>query len=100
MKLKTGDEVQILQGKDKGKKGKIEKILTKNNQVLVTGVNMYKKHVKKAGKKPGGIVDIMKPLNVSKVVLICPKCNLSTKSVFVFHNEKKARVCKKCKQQI
>jgi len=100
MKLETGDEVQILRGKDKGKKGKIEKIFAKSDQVLVTGVNMYKKHVKKAGKKPGGIVEMMKPLSVSKVVLVCPKCNLATKSGFVVHNDKKARICKKCKQQI
>ncbi len=100
MKLKKDDEVLVLQGKDRTKKGKIEKVLRKKEQVLVTGINLYKKHVKKTGNKPGGIIQVMKPLGVSKVVLVCPKCNLPTKIEVRAHDGKRARVCKKCKQEI
>ncbi|MEX0622204.1 MAG: 50S ribosomal protein L24 [Candidatus Woykebacteria bacterium] len=100
MKIKSGDQVLVLQGKDKGKKGNVEKIFGKKNQILVTGVNVYKKHAKKSGSVAGGIIEITKPLPVSKLTLICPKCNLPTKAGFVLHDGKKRRVCKKCKKEI
>lgn len=100
MRLKKDDEVLVLQGKDKGKKGKIEKPLRRKEQVLVTGINLYKKHVKKTGNKPGGIIQVMKPLRISNVVLVCPKCNLPTKAGVTIHNDKRVRMCKKCKQEI
>jgi large subunit ribosomal protein L24 len=100
MKLKKDDEVLVLQGKDRGKKGKVERLLRRKDQALVTGVNLYKKHVKKSGNKPGGITQIMKPLGVSKIILVCPKCNLPTKAEPKFSNDKKIRTCKKCKQEI
>lgn len=100
MRLKKDDEVLVLQGKDKGKKGKIEKLSRRKEQVLVAGINLYKKHVKKTGNKPGGIIQVMKPLRVSNVVLVCPKCNLPTKAEVTIHNDKRVRMCKKCKQEI
>lgn len=100
MKIKTGDKVQIMQGKDKGKQGSIDKILKSKNTALIGGINIYKKHVKKSGDMPGGIMDINKPVNLSNLVLICPKCNLKTKAVPIIKNSKKLRVCKKCKQEI
>lgn len=100
MRLHKEDEVLVLQGKDKGKKGKIEKIISRKNQVFVSGVNLYKKHVKKSGDKAGGIFQVMKPLDASKVVLICSKCNLPTKAEFKTHENQKKRICKKCKQEI
>lgn len=100
MKLHKDDEVLVLQGKDRGKKGKIERVINKKNQVFVTGVNLYKKHVKRDGNKAGGIFQVMKPLDSSKVTLVCPKCNLPTKAGFKFHNGQKKKVCKKCNQEI
>lgn len=100
MKLRNGDEVLMLQGKDKGRKGKIEQVLGKRNQILVSGLNIFKKNVKKSGNTPGGIIDIAKPINMSKVTLICPKCNLNTKTEASVQANKKVRVCKKCKQKI
>jgi len=100
MRLHKEDEVLVLQGRDKGKKGKIEKIISRKNQVFVSGVNLYKKHVKKSGDKAGGIFQVMKPLDASKVVLICSKCNLPTKAEFKTQENQKKRVCKKCKQEI
>jgi len=100
MKIKIGDEVAVLKGKDKGKKGKVEKIFSKRNQALITGINIYKKHAKKSGRAPGGIIEITKPLQVSNISLVCPKCNLSTKIGLLVKEGKKVRICKKCKQQI
>ncbi len=96
MRLKTGDEVLVTTGKDKGQKGKIEKTLPKKNQVIVTGINIYKKHAKAGGKiTKGGIIDITKPLNNSNLLLICPNCHLPTR-VGSDLKEKGKRVCKKC----
>ncbi|MEX0616225.1 MAG: 50S ribosomal protein L24 [Candidatus Woykebacteria bacterium] len=101
MKIKTGDQVLVLVGKDKGKKGKVEKSLPKINKVLVGGINVYKKHQKPQGKTlQGGIIDLAKPINVTNVALICPKCNLPTKVSYRTGDKKKDRICKKCKQVI
>ena len=100
MKIKVGDEVVVMQGKDKRKKGKVEKIIVKKKQVLVAGVNVYKKHIKKSGRVPSGIIDVTKPLPVASLVLVCPKCNLKTKVGFLISDGQKIRICKKCKQQI
>jgi large subunit ribosomal protein L24 len=100
MKIKTGDQVAVLQGKDRGKQGKVEKVLARKNLVLVTGVNMYKKHVKRKGGVAGDIIEITKPLPASKVALVCPKCNLATQVLIASQDGQKIRVCKKCQQQI
>ena len=76
MKLKKGDTVKILLGKDKGRKGKIQRLFTKEGKVLVEGVNIYKKHLKSQGEqKKGGIIEISRPMIISKVALICPSCS-------------------------
>ncbi|MFC1627094.1 50S ribosomal protein L24 [Patescibacteria group bacterium] len=101
MKLKLQDTVKITLGKDRGKTGKIEKVLPKKNAVIVTGVNVYKKHLKsKDQKQPSSIIDITKPLDVAKVALICPKCHLQTRVGYQGEAKKKVRICKKCKKPI
>lgn len=98
MKLKKGDQVQVLIGKDKSRKGKIEKVFPKLGTVLIPGINVYKKHVKPQGEgKPGGIVDIVKPILVSKVALLCPKCGQQTRAGWQLNPSGKERICKKCK---
>ncbi|MDO8657250.1 MAG: 50S ribosomal protein L24 [Candidatus Levybacteria bacterium] len=100
MKLRKGDEVKIIRGKDKGKGGKIDKVFSKENKVLVTGVNQYKRHMKaKSQNQPSEIVTITKPLPVPNVMLVCPKCHLPTRVGFSME-DKKIRICKKCKQAI
>lgn len=101
MKIIKGDTVKVVTGKDKGKVGKIEKVIVKEDKVLVTGVNMYKKHVKARmqGQK-SEIITITKPLDIAKVQLICPKCNLPTRVGYKMTGEKKVRICKKCEQTI
>lgn len=101
MKLKKGDEVIITTGKDRGKKGKIEKISFKDNTVFLPGLNISKRHVKKRDEQnPGGIIKFARPLPVSNVALICPKCGKSTRIGFVVKNGEKVRICKRCDSTI
>ena len=81
MKFLVGDEMMITAGKDKGKRGKIERVFRSRDQVLVAGVNLYKKHLKNTSDrtKTGGIVDIAKPISVGNVALVCPKCTKPTR---------------------
>jgi len=101
MKLIKGDLVKIVVGKDKGKTGKVEKILTKEAKVLVEGVNQYKRHMKarQQGQK-SEIITITKPLSVANVALICPKCKEQTRIGYVISKETKQRICKKCSAEI
>lgn len=98
MKLKKGDSVKVLIGKDKGKTGKIEKILPKKGRVVVSGVNVYKKHVKRQSEQqPGGIVELSRPLSAASVALMCPKCKQPTRIVWSAAAKDKQRLCQKCK---
>lgn len=95
MVLKMGDEVLVMVGKDRGKKGKIETTLPKKSQVVVTGINIYKKHAKAGGKvTQGGIIDITKAMSSSNVMLVCPNCHLPSRVGLAKEGGK--RVCKKC----
>ena len=100
IKLKIGDTVKILIGKDKGREGKIEKIFPKKERVLIPGINIYKKHVKGIQGQKGGIYDIPRPLVISKVSLVCPKCKKNTRVGFSVLKDEKVRMCKKCKKEI
>lgn len=101
MKIKKNDKVTIQTGKDKGKQGVVEKVYPKQNTVLVTGVNLYKKHVRKSEEMPkGGIVEVPRPLNISKVAVLCPHCKKSVRIGYKIEGEKKSRICKKCKSII
>jgi large subunit ribosomal protein L24 len=101
MKLKKNDQVVVTSGRDRGRKGKIEKVFPKEKKVLVSGVNLYKKHKKKTDKNPGGIIDITRPLPVANISLICPKCNQATRVGYrIEGNRGKIRICQKCRQII
>lgn len=101
MKLKIGDKIKVTLGKDKGRTGKIEKVLPKTNSVMVTGVNQYKKHLKAQGQnQPGGIIDITKPLNISKIALLCPQCKKITRIGYQGEKKKKVRICRKCQKPL
>src|SRR3954468_367574 len=81
MHVKTGDEVLIVAGKDKGKRGKIKQSLPKDGRVVVEGLNMIKRHMKQRGPgKPGGIIDMEAPLQISNVMLICPQCGKAART--------------------
>jgi large subunit ribosomal protein L24 len=100
LKLKVGDKVKVLAGKDKGRDGEIERILPKKKTVLVPGINIYKKHVKGTPGQKGGIYEIPRPLNFAKVALICPKCKKPSRVGFRLVDTKKVRICKKCKREV
>jgi large subunit ribosomal protein L24 len=105
MKLRKGDLVKVIAGKDRGKQGKIEKVFPSLRRVLIPGVNIYKKHVRPQGeKKPGGIIDVVKPLPVANVALLCPKCKKQTRVGFQIGKNtgkrEKYRICRKCQEVI
>ncbi len=101
MKLRKGDQVKIVRGKDKGKTGTIDAVDAKNNKVVVPGVNMYKRHKKaKTQNETSEIVSIVKSLPVSNVQLICTKCHLPTRVGFRMEKDKKVRICRKCQQAL
>lgn len=80
MKIRKGDTIIVTTGKDKGKKGKVASVDTKNMTVLVPELNLYKRHMKKNETYPqGGIIELSRPLQISKVMLICPKTSKPTR---------------------
>jgi large subunit ribosomal protein L24 len=100
--LKKNDLVEVLSGREKGKTGKILRVVRDKNQVVVEKVNMIKRHSRPSPTTgQGGIIEKEAPLHVSKVMLICPKCAKAGR----FHvtktaDQKKSRVCRKCKELI
>jgi len=95
-KIKTGDKVVILTGKDKGKEGKVLKIYKDKDRVIVEGSNMIKKHVKPSAENPqGGIEEKEAPLHVSNVALVDKKTGKATRVGFEVKDGKKVRVSKK-----
>ncbi len=101
MKIKKGDLVLVISGKWRGKTGKVLRAFPKELKVLVEGVNIVKKHQRprKEGEK-GQIIEIPKPISVSKVKLICPHCKKATRVGYLVKEDKKVRICKKCKREI
>lgn len=101
MKLKKGDLVTVVRGKDNGKTEKIVKVFTKEAKVLVENVNQYKRHVKARmeGEK-SEIITITKPLAVGNVQLVCPKCKKLTRVGYKMLKDEKVRYCKKCNAEI
>lgn len=101
MKLTKGDEVEVLKGKDKGRRGKIEKIYPKSSKILIPEINTYKRHKKKRlQNEKSEIITITKPLPMSNVVLICPNCHKKTRVGFKIEKDTKSRICKNCKKKI
>lgn len=102
MNIKKGDQVIIIAGNYKDKKGKVLKAIPKEGRVVVEKVNIVKKHIRprQQGQK-GQIVEIEKPINISNVELICPKCAKKTRVAHTFSKDnKKIRICKKCNKEI
>lgn len=101
MKIKKGDNVIILKGKDRGKKGKVQQAFPKEAKLIVEGMNIKKKHVKpqKAGQK-GQIVQMAGRMASSNVALVCPKCSKPSRIGYTMQGLKKYRFCKSCKATI
>lgn len=101
MKVKKGDNVVIIAGKDRGKSGKILQVLSDNQAVVVQSLNMRKVHSrpKKQGEK-GQIISKETPLDSSNVMLICPQCSKPARVGYQITEAGKSRICKKCKATI
>ncbi len=96
MKLRKGDRVRVLSGKDKGKEKEIMRVLPAENKVIVDGVNVVKKHQRAMrATMQAGIIDKDMPLPVSKVALICSSCG-PTRVGYRFDGNNKIRICRKC----
>jgi large subunit ribosomal protein L24 len=100
MKLKKGDDIKVVRGKDAGKSGKIERVLLKENAVVVTGMNQYKRHIKARNQnQTSEIITITKPLPVSNVMFHCAKCKKEVRLGYKIEKDKKIRICKNCGQK-
>jgi len=101
MKIKKEDQVLVISGKDRGRKGKVIEAFPKKGKIVVEGINLKKKHVKpkKSGEK-GQIVTTPGPFDVSDVKIICSKCGKTARIAYKIKEKKKYRICKKCKGEI
>lgn len=102
MKIKKGDNVLVIAGKDRGKAGKVILVLPKEEKIVVEGINKFKKHTKpkRQGEK-GQRIEQNRPFSVSNVLFICPKCNKAVKlGTKINENKKHFRICRKCKETI
>lgn len=97
LRVKKGDTVMVITGKDSNKTGKILRIFAKKERVVVEGINYIKKHIRAKGNQPGGIEEKEAPLHVSNVMLYCSKCSKPVRiKKVVLENGDKVRVCVKC----
>ncbi|HPX48582.1 MAG: 50S ribosomal protein L24 [Treponema sp.] len=95
-KIRKDDQVEVIAGKDKGKRGTIVRVVRDKNRVIVSGINIVKKAMKKRSQQDrGGIVEIEAPIHVSNVMIVCKKCG-PTRIGYKIDGDKKVRVCRKC----
>ena len=98
MKIKKNDNIAVIAGKDKGKTGVVQQIFPEAEKVVVAGVAVYKKSLKPSKKAPhGGIIEINAKISASNVAIICPSCSKISKVGYSVVDNKKIRICKKCK---
>ncbi|MDP2637349.1 MAG: 50S ribosomal protein L24 [bacterium] len=100
-KLKKGDTVLVISGKDRGRKGKITKVLPEAAKIIVEGMNLKKRHMRprKSGEK-GQVISKEAAFSLSNVKLVCPKCQKGTRVAWKVEGKNKSRVCKKCGEHI
>ena len=102
LKIRKGDRVRVLTGKDRGKEGEVMRAIPRSGKVIVEGVNVAKKHQRPTqATQQGGIIDKDMPLPVSNVALVCPSCHKPTRVGYkIDASGSKVRVCKKCGGEI
>lgn len=102
MKIRKNDSVILIAGKDSGKKGKVRRVLLREDRVIVEGLNMIKRH-SRAGRaaRQGGIIELEAPIHVSNVMLLCAKCGRPTRiGVRSLTDGKRVRICRSCREVI
>jgi large subunit ribosomal protein L24 len=100
--IKKNDKVKVLSGKEKGRQGKVLRVLGEKGAALVERLNFVKRHTK-AGRvgQQGGIIEKEAPIRLSKLMLVCPKCSKPTRTgTRVLEDGKRVRYCKKCSEQL
>ncbi|MFA6090320.1 MAG: 50S ribosomal protein L24 [Candidatus Gracilibacteria bacterium] len=95
MRIRKGDKVQVMAGKDKGKQGTVLATNTEDNRLVVEGVNIATCHIKKQGTTPGQIIKIEKPIQASNVMILDPETNKPTRIGMKMEGNKKVRIAKK-----
>lgn len=98
IKLKKGDAIKVIAGKDKGKTGKIVRVYPLKNRIAVEGINVYKKHVRpRTANEKGQIVEVARSIHASNVAIVCGACGKTTRIGMQQEGDSKRRVCKQCK---
>ena len=102
LKIRKGDTIRVIKGKDKGKTGKVLTVYLSLRKALVEGINLAKKHKRQTRQdEKGGIVSIEMPISVSNIALICKNCNRHSRVGFtILKDGTKARICKACKEAL
>ena len=97
MRIKKGDQVQIMTGKDKGKRAEVARAIPEANAVIVQGVHVAKRHAKPTrATMQGGVIDKFMPVSVSSVAIVCGNCGPTRIGMRIDAQGRKLRVCKKC----
>lgn len=101
MRLRKGDTVQVLTGKDVGREGEILQVFPKSNRVVVSGVNTARKHQRPSRQTmQGGIIDKDMPIDASNVAILCPECGPTRIGYEIDADGTKTRVCRKCGREL
>jgi large subunit ribosomal protein L24 len=104
LRIKRGDQVQVVNGRDKGARGEVIRVFPKDSRVVVQGVNLRKKHqrqVQAGGRTMNpGVIQFEAPIHVSNIMLVCPKCKQLTRVSVQRVEDSVQRVCKKCEAVI
>ena len=100
--VKKNDQVTVISGKEKGKTGKVLRVLPKKESVLIEKVNFVKRHTRPSSQhRQGGIIEKESPIHLSKVMVVCAKCNAPVKTgIKLLEDGKRVRFCKKCSEVI
>ena len=100
-RIKKGDTVEVIQGKENGKRGKVLRVLSADQRVVVERVNFIKRHVRPSQKTPqGGVIEREAGIHISNVKLVCPSCNQAVRVGVRMEGDSKVRYCKKCNVQV
>ncbi len=100
-KIRKNDRVQVITGKDRGKVGKVLRVIPRKSRAIVEGVNIVKKHQKPTPGSQGGIIEKESSIHISNLMLICPKCTDPVRVGFkILEDGSKVRICKKCGEVI
>ncbi|MEK7102301.1 MAG: 50S ribosomal protein L24 [Patescibacteria group bacterium] len=100
MHIKTGDNVRVMAGKDKGKEGKVIQAFPREGKIVVEKVNILKKHLKGRQGQPGQRIELAAPFAASRAQLICGACGKITRPGYTVTGDSKQRICRKCKKTL